>query len=36
MHMYETCKGQRSCPVHIPVHDISPLNSADAAIQMTA
>lgn len=34
MHMYETCKGQRSCPVHI--HDISPLNSADAAIQMTA
>lgn len=34
MHMYETCKGQRSCPVRI--HDISPLNSADAAIQMTA
>lgn len=32
MHMYETCKGQRSCHVH----DISPLNSADAAIQMTA
>lgn len=27
-------KGQRSCPVHI--HDISPLNSADTAIQMTA